>query len=138
MIPEMAEVRPQPYDDPPEENFRGRGPAMLPVAEEPDYIQRVNPRLPPDNDYTYRTNPRTNLNGNTAYQGVNAEEIEHRGASPPYDPDNHLPWELHKWQKRLMLLGVILGLISYIAQWLFWAGFVHTSGDRFVLSISFC
>jgi hypothetical protein len=111
---------------------------MFPVAEEPDYIQRVNQRLPEHNDYTYRNNPRTNLNGNTAYQGVNFEEIEHRGASPPYDADNHLPWELQKWQKRLMLLGVILGLISYIAQWLFWAGFVHTSGDRFFSPLSFC
>jgi hypothetical protein len=49
--------------------------------------------------------------------------------------DDELPpptkWNYEEWQAPIIWLGVVIGLISYVAQWLFWEGFIKASGDRY-------
>jgi hypothetical protein len=40
-------------------------------------------------------------------------------------------WDYEHWQAPIIWLGISIGLISYIAQWLFWSGFVKASGERY-------
>jgi hypothetical protein len=35
-----------------------------------------------------------------------------------------------EWRKRIMWLAIVIGVISYVAQWMFWDGFVKASGPR--------
>ncbi|TID21335.1 hypothetical protein E6O75_ATG04730 [Venturia nashicola] len=40
-------------------------------------------------------------------------------------------FDYYHFQAPIIWLGVVIGLISYAAQWLFWDGFVKASGERF-------
>lgn len=40
-------------------------------------------------------------------------------------------FDYYHLQAPIIWLGVVIGLISYAAQWLFWDGFVKASGERF-------
>jgi hypothetical protein len=57
---------------------------------------------------------------------------DHEQHPAPFNPHEHEP-EHRKWQGYILALGVLIGFVSYIAQWLFWAGFVNTSGPRYVV-----
>jgi hypothetical protein len=35
------------------------------------------------------------------------------------------------WENHIIFAGAFLGILAYIAQWVFWDGFVKASGDRF-------
>ncbi|KAL5326461.1 hypothetical protein ACEPPN_004146 [Leptodophora sp. 'Broadleaf-Isolate-01'] len=86
------------------------------------YIQRVNP---PSNAF-----PDTRYHG-AAYNDPDEVNDPRRTPSPPYNPSDHFPTTFKDLQPYIVGLAFFLGIISYIAQWLFWAGFVYAAGDRF-------
>jgi hypothetical protein len=63
------------------------------------------------------------------------QELGLRGGAASFS-SNLLPertqWDYEHWQAPIIWLGIIIGLMSYIAQWLFWSGFVEASGGRYV------
>lgn len=127
--PEMAQMRPPDFPSSPgpgyEDNFRLRSPpATADARGDPGYIHRANPPLNAFPDIAY----------NGVQNGDHEDEEERRARSPPYDPVTHVPTNFREWQPYILSLGIFLGFISYIAQWLFWAGFVNAAGERSVLS----
>ena len=97
-----------------------------------DSITEV-PGTPRDSPRNIRSAPSRDPFSDTAYHGVNGdlEDEDHLSEkSPPYDRDRHFPRDMNELQPWLLRLGFIIGLVAYIAQWLFWAGFVNASGER--------
>jgi hypothetical protein len=41
----------------------------------------------------------------------------------------NLKWKY--WERKIIFAGAFFGVLAYIAQWVFWDGFVKTAGDRF-------
>jgi len=68
------------------------------------------------------------------YQGLPAEATIHEeddgSNESPLDPRTHRPKDWEELQPYILSLAVLIGLVSYIAQWLFWAGYVNTSGEK--------
>jgi len=110
-----------------EENFRARTPTTTAYTrDDPGYIQRAN--------FSSNAYP------DVGYHGVENRDRENEGQrekSPPYDPETHIPSNFKEWQPYILALGIFLGFISYIAQWLFWAGFVNAAGERSVFPMPF-
>ncbi|KAF1938605.1 hypothetical protein EJ02DRAFT_514406 [Clathrospora elynae] len=46
-----------------------------------------------------------------------------------YTTGVNLKWE--DWESKIIFAGAFLGMLAYASQWIFWDGFVKTSGDRF-------
>ncbi|PVH82254.1 hypothetical protein DL98DRAFT_653314 [Cadophora sp. DSE1049] len=88
---------------------------------DPVYIQRVDrqPNLFPDTRYHPANTGEPDEGGNARTQ------------SPPYVIREHFPTTFKEFQPYIVGLAFFLGIISYVAQWLFWAGFVYAAGDRF-------
>jgi hypothetical protein len=40
-------------------------------------------------------------------------------------------WKWQGWESKIIWAGAFLGMLAYAAQWVFWDGFIKTSGDRF-------
>ncbi|KAG4440706.1 hypothetical protein IFR05_003800 [Cadophora sp. M221] len=105
-----------------EDNIPHRSiPVSAEETQDPVYIQRVNP---PSNRF-----PDTRYHG-AAYNDPDDNDPR-RTPSPPYNPDDHIPTTFRDLQPYIVGLAFFLGIISYVAQWLFWAGFVYAAGDRF-------
>jgi hypothetical protein len=137
-IPVSPEIQMRPEDFPSthgQDSARVRSPlaTLVNTRGNPDFIQRANP-----SPYDFP---------DTGYHGVQSEDLgdgrDIREKSPPEPQDNQpepqenhlieLPSNWEELQPYVLGLGVFLGFLSYIAQWLFWAGFVYTAGDRLVL-----
>jgi len=98
-----------------------------------DAITEV-PATPGDSSRNIRSAPSRGPFFDTAYHGVNGS-VEDEGhdtekAPPGYIRDRHFPKDIDELQPWLLRLGFGIGLLAYIAQWLFWAGFVNTAGER--------
>jgi len=103
-----------------------------------DSITEV-PGTPRDSPRNIRSAPSRDPFSDTAYYGVNGDpedEDHHSEKSPPYDRGRHFSRDIDEVQPWLLLLGFIIGLVAYVAQWLFWAGFVNASGERYAISRS--
>jgi hypothetical protein len=94
-----------------------------------------------DSGHIHRGPDQTQFPRDTAYHGVGHEEVEEeeedvmedeKAGSFHWDIKTHIPANFRAWQPYILGLGIFLGILSYIAQWLFWSGFVNASGDRFV------
>jgi hypothetical protein len=57
--------------------------------------------------------------------GIRGGGVADDGLPPP------TRWNYEEWQAPIIWLGVTIGLISYVAQWLFWDGFIKASGSRY-------
>jgi hypothetical protein len=135
VIPEMVQMRAADF---PVQLHSGYQDAQTPTYGDQHF--RVRSPLAtahPHNDsmYIHRGNPPLDPFRDTRYHSVNEEDIEEedeqRARHPQWDPNDHVPKNFRDWQPYLLGLGIFLGFVSYIAQWLFWAGFVNASGDRF-------
>jgi hypothetical protein len=100
-----------------------------------------------DSGHIHRGPTQTHFQRDTAYHGIGGEEVgdeeeveeveeDEKAGSFHWDTKTHIPANFRAWQPYILGLGIFLGILSYIAQWLFWSGFVNTSGDRSV-SIDF-
>ncbi|KUJ12810.1 uncharacterized protein LY89DRAFT_785387 [Mollisia scopiformis] len=91
------------------------------------------PKNPFSDPQSIRRRHTPHFSSNTAYQGVSTQdpdpEAENEKPKPP--PWVHTPRNLEEWKPFILVLGILLGFVSYIAQWLFWSGFVNASDDRF-------
>ena len=76
----------------------------------------VTPRIPSRTEYTQPDQTPPGIRGGAARLTNQMPE--------------RTPFEYYHLQAPIIWLGVIIGLISYTAQWLFWDGFVTASGDR--------
>jgi len=89
-----------------------------------------------DSGYIHRGPNQRQFSRNTAYHGVGGEDEEEevvedeKSRSIHWDTKTHIPSNFRAWQPFILSLGVFLGILSYIAQWLFWSGFVNASGNR--------
>lgn len=94
------------------------------------------------NNYSYEAQgSRRPPSGGTQYQRVRQISEEQglqrhgslRGGGAAWNTD--MPavtkFDYYHLQAPIIWLGVVIGLISYAAQWLFWDGFVKASGERF-------
>lgn len=91
-----------------------------------------------DSGHIYRGPNQSHFPQNTGYQGVGVQEEDdedvledEKARSFHWNTQTHVPSDFREWQPFILGLGVFLGILSYIAQWLFWSGFVNTSGDKF-------
>lgn len=117
-------------------------PAPLHRQEDFDIgIRQGQQNVEADSGYIHRGPNQTRLPRNTAYHGVaheddEEEEVEEEVAedekarSFQWDTKTHVPENFKDFQPYILGLGVFLGALSYIAQWLFWSGFVNASGDK--------
>jgi hypothetical protein len=94
-----------------------------------------------DSGYIHRGPNQALFPRDTAYHGIAHEEDEEeveevaegeKARSFHWDTKTHIPANFRAWQPYILGLGIFLGILSYIAQWLFWSGFVNSSGDRLV------
>ncbi|KAF2102977.1 hypothetical protein NA57DRAFT_52515 [Rhizodiscina lignyota] len=69
-----------------------------------------------------------------SYDGGRGEDLnqpeEDSNHAHRYDIRQHVP-SFRDSQPWILALGTALGLVCYVAQWLFWAGFVRAYGPRF-------
>lgn len=99
-----------------------------------DSITEV-PETPRETLGNMRLGPSGDLYSDTAYHSLDRDLADGGDKSeipPTYDRKRHFPKNLDELQPWLLFLGFFIGLVAYIAQWLFWAGFVNTSGERYV------
>lgn len=96
-----------------------------------------------DSGHIHRGPNQAQFSRDTAYHGVGHEEEEEeeeevaedeKAQSFHWDTKTHVPENFRAWKPYILGLGIFLGCLSYIAQWLFWSGFVNTSGDKLVFN----
>jgi len=133
--PEMLQMRPADFTIPtiPPPNSRS--------AYHDDRLRRRSPTRRTqdgreDEIFVARADPRPQFEPYTGYDSgqYHNESHEERTPSPQFDPNDEPPFR--KWQVAVIGIAVTFGFISYIAQWFFWAGFVYTSGEKLVSSIT--
>ena len=66
-----------------------------------------------------------------AEESVPPEAGEHEKSAWLSDTFKHTPHEWEDAKYWIVLLAIVLGLVSYICQWLFWGGLVKTWGPRY-------
>jgi hypothetical protein len=91
---------------------------------------------PPRNRTLPSRGPRYTQVRQTSGQGIERQTSLRGGAAAAAWKNKHLlePTTKFDWyhlQAPIIWLGVVIGLISYAAQWMFWDGFVKASGERF-------
>jgi hypothetical protein len=68
----------------------------------------------------------------SAEQGLQRQSsLRGGGAAWNTDMPAATKFDYYHFQAPIIWLGVVIGLISYAAQWMFWDGFVKASGERF-------
>lgn len=142
-----------------EGNPRGRNPSSLLDPGEGQNMRR-NPPENQNYEQDIGRNVRRHPSREMLFNGGDSDHNQHRdpqympfipredpayiggGGIHPVEPDVganpsqnhfkiHVPSGFEEWQDFILYPGVFLGFLSYIAQWLFWAGFVNASRDRF-------
>ncbi|KAK0100417.1 hypothetical protein ONS95_008365 [Cadophora gregata] len=131
--PEMTQMRPSDFPQPLSPSYNGRET----YREDNILIQSQHSSADGEHDpiYIQRVNRQPNSFPDTQYQPANTGEPDEGGnvetQASPYVIREHFPTTFKEFQPYIVGLAFFLGIISYVAQWLFWAGFVYAAGDRF-------
>jgi hypothetical protein len=102
----------------------------------PKMSERVTPAhidSHPTNNPTvavHATAPSTRRQVPPRLANLHADTIKEK---PTYDPATHRPETYEAWKPWVLSFAVALGFVSYICQWLFWAGLVKTWGSRWAI-----
>lgn len=150
-VSQDATVRADDFPDHQTPRYRG-SPAPLHRPEDFDIgirqnLGNVGSGTDPFNDsgHIHRGARQMQFPRDTAYHSIgheDEEDEEDEGAEDEktpsfhWDTQTHIPANFRAWQPYILGLGIFLGILSYIAQWLFWSGFVNTSGDKLVFNPS--
>lgn len=134
--PEMVQMRPR--DLPTMSSFRY---SDREVHEEHNIRRNtplgvVNEAEDPHPVYIRRRGPARDQYQDTAYHGAHHDDHDElidadRNPSPVLRLQGHFPATVNEWEPYVLGLAFLLGGISYLAQWLFWEGFVYAAGDAF-------
>ncbi|KAH7360995.1 hypothetical protein BKA65DRAFT_494416 [Rhexocercosporidium sp. MPI-PUGE-AT-0058] len=131
--PEMTQMHPEDFPQSLSPGYTGRDPNReynILTGSRPGSVEETQ-----DPVYIQHASQSSNSFPDTRYHGAAYNDPEEndprRTPSPPYNPDDHFPTTFRELQPYIVALAFFLGIISYVAQWLFWAGFVYAAGDRF-------